>query len=85
VTGGDFRQQVANQITTAKIEGLKVPTLLITGDADLITPPSIMRLVARHIPGSEVMIAPESGHSTYWEHPDLFNKTVLNFIAKHPR
>lgn len=85
VTGGDFRQRVANEITTAKVEGLKVPTLLITGDADLITPPSIMRLVARHIPGSEVMIAPESGHSTYWEHPDLFNKTVLNFIAKHPR
>ena len=85
VTGGDFRQQVANQITTAKIEGLKVPTLLITGDADLITSPSIMRLVARHIPGSEIMIAPESGHSTYWEQPDLFNKTVLNFIAKHPR
>ena len=85
VTGGDFRQRVANEITTAKVEGLKVPTLLITGDADLITPPSIMRLVARHIPGSEIMIAPESGHSTYWEHPDLFNKTVLNFIAKHPR
>ena len=85
VTGGDFRQRVANEITTAKVEGLKVPTLLITGDADLITPPSIMRLVARHIPGSEIMIAPESGHSTYWEQPDLFNKTVLNFIAKHPR
>ena len=85
VTGGDFRQRVANEITTAKVEGLKVPTLLITGDADLITPPSIMRLVARHIPGSEIMIAPESGHSTYWEQPDLFNKTVLNFIARHPR
>jgi pimeloyl-ACP methyl ester carboxylesterase len=85
VTGGDFRQKVASEITTAKIEALKVPTLLITGDADLITPPSIMRLVARHIPGSEIMIAPESGHSTYWEQPDLFNRTILSFIAKHPR
>jgi pimeloyl-ACP methyl ester carboxylesterase len=83
VTGGDFRQKVANEITTAKIEALKVPTLLITGDADLITPPSIMRLVAQHIPGSEIMIAPESGHSTYWEQPDLFNRTILTFIAKH--
>lgn len=82
VTGGDFRQKVANEITTAKIGALKVPTLLITGDADLITPPSIMRLVARHIPGSEIMIAPESGHSTYWEQPDLFNRTILSFVAK---
>ncbi len=83
VTGGDFRQKVANEITTAKIEQLKVPTLLITGDADLITPPSIMRMVAQHIPGSEIMIAPESGHSSYWEQPDLFNRTVLGFLAKH--
>ncbi|HEY6259196.1 MAG TPA: alpha/beta hydrolase [Xanthobacteraceae bacterium] len=85
VTGGDFRQKVANEITTAKIEGLKVPTLLITGDADLITPPAIMRMVAKHIPGSEIMIAPESGHSTYWERPDLFNRAVLSFFAKHAK
>lgn len=83
VTGGDYRQKVANEITTAKIEQLKVPTLLITGDADLITPPSILRMVAQHILGSEIMIAPESGHSSYWEQPDLFNRTVLGFLAKH--
>jgi pimeloyl-ACP methyl ester carboxylesterase len=85
VTGGDFRQRVANEITTAKIEALKVPTLLITGDADLITPPSIMRMVAQHIGGSEIMIAPEAGHSTYWERPELFNRAVLGFLAKHAR
>jgi len=83
VTGGEFRQMTANQITTAKIEAMKVPTLLITGDADLITPPSIMRMVARHIPGSEIVIAPESGHSTYWEQPDIFNRSLSGFFAKH--
>ena len=82
VTGGDFRQQVANEMTTAKLEGMKVPTLLITGDADLITPPSIMRMVAQHIHGSEISIVAESGHSTYWEQPDAFNRAVLGFLAK---
>jgi pimeloyl-ACP methyl ester carboxylesterase len=82
VTGRDFRQGVANEITTAKLEGMKVPTLLITGDADLITPPSIMRMVAQHIPGSEISIVAESGHSTYWEQPDIFNSAVLSFLAK---
>src|SRR5258708_15527989 len=82
VTGGDFRQRVANEMTTAKLEGMKVRTLLITGDADLITPPSIMRMVAQHIPGSEIVIAPESGHSTYWERPDIFNRSILSFIAR---
>jgi pimeloyl-ACP methyl ester carboxylesterase len=85
VTGGDFRQQVANEITTAKLEGMQVPTLLITGDADLITPPSIMRMVAQHIAGSETLIVPEAAHSTYWEQPDIFNRAVLGFLAKRTR
>jgi pimeloyl-ACP methyl ester carboxylesterase len=85
VTGEPARQLRANRVTTATIEALKVPTLLITGDADLIAPPSIMRLVARHIPGSELVIVGESGHSTYWEQPEIFNQSVLAFLAKHPR
>jgi pimeloyl-ACP methyl ester carboxylesterase len=28
-------------------------------------------------------VAPESGHSVYWEEPALFNRAVLGFIAKH--
>jgi pimeloyl-ACP methyl ester carboxylesterase len=82
VTGGEFRQQVANEITTARLEAMPVPTLLITGDADLITPPSIMRMVAQHIHGSEMTIVAESGHSTYWEQPDIFNRAVLGFLGK---
>jgi pimeloyl-ACP methyl ester carboxylesterase len=81
----EFRQRLANDITNAKVEALRVPTLLITGDADLVTPPSIMRMVARRIAGSEIVIAPEAGHSTYWEQPDIFNGALLAFWAKHPR
>jgi len=62
VIAPEARQMRANEVTTAKLEALKVPTLLITGDADLIAPPSIMRMVAQHIAGSELVIAGESGH-----------------------
>jgi pimeloyl-ACP methyl ester carboxylesterase len=85
VTGGDFRQSVANEMTTAKLEAMQVPTLLITGDADLITPPSIMRMVAQHIAGSEISIVAEAGHSVYWEQPDIFNRAVLSFLAKRAK
>jgi pimeloyl-ACP methyl ester carboxylesterase len=85
VTATDYRQGVANEITTARLEAMRVRTLLITGDADLITPPSIMRMVARHIPGSEISIVTESGHSAYWEQPDVFNRVVLGFLAKGAR
>ncbi len=85
LTAADFRQGVANEITTARIEAMKVPTLLITGDADLVNPPSILRMVARHMAGSEMLIAPEAGHSTYWEQPDMFNGALLSFLAKHSK
>ncbi len=35
------------------------------------------------IPNSELVVAPESGYSVYWERPDIFNQTVLDFIGKH--
>ncbi len=83
-TGRGARQQLANVVTPAKLETLKAPTLLMTGAADLATPPSITRMIARHVPDNEVAIAAECGHSVYWERPEFFNQTVLEFIRRHP-
>jgi len=82
--GRGARQQLANVVTPTKLETLKVPTLLMTGAADLATPPSITRMIARHVPDNEVAIAAECGHSVYWERPEFFNQTVLEFIRRHP-
>jgi pimeloyl-ACP methyl ester carboxylesterase len=85
LVAGEARQMLKNEITEAKLGELKMPTLLIAGAADLITPASISRMIAAKIPGSELVIAPEAGHSVYWEDPDLFNRAVLDFIGKHAR
>lgn len=77
------RQRVANIVTPAKLETLKVPTLLMSGPADHSTPPSISRMLARHIPNAEVAIIEEAGHSSYWENPNAFNRAVLDFIGRH--
>jgi pimeloyl-ACP methyl ester carboxylesterase len=76
---------LANIVTPAKLETLKVPTLLMSGAADLATPPAITRMIARHVPDNEVAIVAECGHSPYWERPDVFNHTVLEFIGRHPK
>jgi pimeloyl-ACP methyl ester carboxylesterase len=81
-TGKGARQKLANVVTPARLETLKVPTLLMAGAADLATPPSIMRMIARHVPDNEVVVAAECGHSPYWERPDFFNRTVLDFIGR---
>src|SRR5215468_8272033 len=78
-----FRQPLRNRITEAMLGTLKVPTLVISGAADLATPPSIARMIAAKIPNAELVVAPESGHSVYWEEPEVFNRAVLAFVAKH--
>jgi pimeloyl-ACP methyl ester carboxylesterase len=79
------RQRLGNAISAEKLNSLKIPTLLMTGDADLYTPPSLLRMVAAQIPNSEVVIVPETGHAIYWERPDIFNQVVLDFIGKHSK
>jgi pimeloyl-ACP methyl ester carboxylesterase len=72
-----------NRITWAALETIKTPTLLITGDADLYTPPSVLRQLAARFHGCESVVIPECGHSAFWEQPETFNRVVLDFLSKH--
>jgi pimeloyl-ACP methyl ester carboxylesterase len=77
------RQKTTHIATEAMLGTFKPPTLLMTGDADTSTPPATLRMVASRIPGCEIFVLPECGHSAYWERPDLFNAAVLDFIGRH--
>ena len=76
-------QRNRNRLTFALLETLRVPTLLLTGDADLYSPPPVLRLFAAKIRGVETRVVPESGHSAYWEQPELFNRAMLAFVGKY--
>ena len=76
-------QTFRNRVTFALLETITVPTLLMTGDADMYAPPPIMRMFAAHVKGSKAVVIPEAGHSGYWEQPEFFNRTVLEFISRH--
>ena len=76
-------QPMRNRLTFSLLESIRVPALVLTGDADLYAPPPVMRLFAARIKGSEFLVVPEAGHSTYWEQPEAFNRAVLNFVGKH--
>jgi pimeloyl-ACP methyl ester carboxylesterase len=54
--------------------------LFLTGDADLYVPPPLLKLFTARIGNSQSVIVTGSGHSSYWEQPDAFNRTVLDFI-----
>jgi pimeloyl-ACP methyl ester carboxylesterase len=76
-------QRFLNTVTFARLETITVATLLLTGDADMFAPPSIMRMFAARVKNSQAVVIPEAGHSAYWENPEAFNKAVLAFLARH--
>jgi pimeloyl-ACP methyl ester carboxylesterase len=74
--------QTKNRISWALLEKIRTPTLLITGDADLYMPPSVLQLIAGKMK-AKTLVIPECGHSAYWEQPDAFNKAVLDFVKQY--
>ncbi len=82
-TNPRFAMRPGRAVTWAGLAALDVPTLLVTGDADLYMPPSVMRLFAACMKNTESAVIPETGHSSYWESPERFNSTVLAFLGRH--
>jgi pimeloyl-ACP methyl ester carboxylesterase len=58
-----------------------VPTLITVGDHDQVDP-SISRDMQSKIPGSKLVVLPDSGHMTFVDQPKLFTQAVNEFI--HP-
>jgi pimeloyl-ACP methyl ester carboxylesterase len=64
----------------SKLERLTVPTLIMTGDEDdpCLEPALFMK---RKIATSALVVIPKSGHAINLEEPDLFNRSVLDFLT----
>jgi pimeloyl-ACP methyl ester carboxylesterase len=75
-------QDSINAMTWAEVEQLRMPTLLVTGEADLYTPPSVLRLQAQHLPHAEIQVIRDAGHHPEWEQPEPFNEILLDFLAR---
>lgn len=63
------------------IAGLNVPVLFLVGEHDLITSPQMIREAQSLIPGARFHEIQGAGHSAYFEQPDEWNETVLQFLA----
>ena len=76
-------QPLKSHLTFAAIAKITLPTLFLTGGADLYAPPPIQQLFAARVKNSESVVLPDVGHSGYWEQPEAFNKVVLAFLKRH--
>jgi len=69
--------------TFAKLAAVTMPVLVIAADADLLAPPALMRTWAARLKNYQWATVPDSGHAIAWEHPDVFNESVLAFVKRH--
>ena len=67
------------------LANIKVPTLVVVGADDRLTPPDVSREIAAEIPGSELAVIPDAGHLVNIEQPEAFNAAVLDFLRKHSK
>ena len=61
---------------------MRVPTLLIVGEEDVVMPPAVIEASHRLIPGSRLEVVAGAGHSVYFERPEIFNRLVLEFFGR---
>lgn len=68
------------------IETLKtidVPTLLITGEEDLMTGVNEAELMRQHISGSQLRVISKAGHYSPWEQPEQAGRLLRQFLDAH--
>jgi 3-oxoadipate enol-lactonase len=62
------------------LASITVPTLVIVGEHDAITPPAAASKIANAVPGSKLVTIPGAGHLSNLENPVAFNTTVRSFL-----
>ncbi len=65
---------------TAALGAVQVPTLVICGDEDTLTPPADSEAMAATIPGAQVAMIPNAGHLSNLEQPNAFNEALRLFL-----
>ncbi|MCF3936592.1 alpha/beta hydrolase [Acuticoccus sp. M5D2P5] len=64
------------------VEGVAVPTLVLAGALDRVTPPSLAEAIVARIAGAKLAIIEDAGHLSNIEAPEAFNRVVLAFLAE---
>jgi 3-oxoadipate enol-lactonase len=60
---------------------IRVPTLIIVGEQDTLTPPDGAKRTADRIPASRLVVIPKAGHLSNLEDPAAFTAAVRDFLS----
>ncbi len=77
---GTLLALAARTDTTAALSAIKVPTLILVGAEDKLTPPSASESLRDRITRSELHVVPGAAHMSNIENPDEFNRHLISFL-----
>jgi pimeloyl-ACP methyl ester carboxylesterase len=75
-------QAAATFDTEAQVAQIKAPTLVITGDEDILVPPDNSHSLAKQIAGARLVIIKGGSHMFFIEQAERFNSAVIDFIDR---
>lgn len=74
---------LASRTDTATIlPKINVPTCILVGEKDGITPPAVAHAMQEKIPNSELHVIPHAGHLSNLENVEVFNRHLMDFLDK---
>lgn len=82
---GPFRSQAAAVTkfdVKGEIENIRVPTMVLVGRGDILTPPAFSEEIAARIPGAKLNVI-GGGHAYNQEVPSEFNAALLEFFKRN--
>ena len=65
---------------SGELSSIKVPTLVIVGDSDQITPPQAAQAMADKIPDARLVTIRGAGHMSPMEQPEQVNRAIKTFL-----
>ncbi len=64
------------------LKTINVPTLIVTGDEDILTGLNEAELMRQHISRSQLRVIPKAGHYSSWERPEEASKLLRQFLER---
>ncbi len=64
------------------LAAIKCPTLVLVGDSDEPTPPSLSEEIAAAIPGARLVVIPDCGHMSTLERPQAVTEALVEWLRQ---
>ena len=74
-------KSVKTEMVAHRLGEIRVDTLIVWGRDDHVTPPAVAETFAAGIAGSRLHWMEQCGHAPMMEHPEAFNRLLLDFVA----